>query len=1044
MRLLKRLVCFVGLLLIISVSPAEGQTVGGYEFETGIDSTLWIDMTGAQPYNSPAQMIDIGFDFYFCGTYYQRLSVDWWCRLFFDNIHVDYDESDLPPVMAPYGVRRHADWISWKVTGPVGYRVCVIAFGIDISGAAVRPVQVQLHERDSSILYLYGAKGNSYQFTRFWIGFKGADGTIVSVDQHNSVSSSQVYWQTGFSDWPDENRYYRFIPEEIPCCGFPRDVTVLNTTHEEATLYWRRLFSDIGYEVAYRPANTNQEWTTVFSADTIITIFDLIPSTQYEYRIRSLCSDSCGSIYVDGSFWTVCQEEVSNQVRFADLYGSNVKCRVGTYDSPSQMRRIVDRGPGSELSRHTVHTDTNERDPRTGFQLRTVPTGHCKSVRLGNWLVGAEEESITYSLDVDSNLYDLLILRYAIVDENPNHEPAGQPKFILSVRYASGELVDSCYYANFVSGLGDTAWQNAPNEVVWRDWTTVGIDLTPLHGRTINVVLDNYDCRYNGHFGYAYFTLESGFKRLKSAYCGNTDTNVFYAPKGFSYRWYSADHPNETLSRTDSLVVEGSGVYKCRASFTIGDSSCGVTLTTHAGTRFPMASFTVVPADSCGYTFSFENNSVVTLDEAHSQPVDEACEQYLWRFGDGSVSSAINPIHTFETGTFEVELVAMLANGQCRDSMSQTITVNRLQDTVSDTFCVGGLYHFYNSIFSRPGFYTVNEGCWRHSVRLEHQQYFYQEMADTICQGDVYAFGDNLFDASGEYDVHLTSVDGCDSSYRIMLVMRPLPVSDYEIGRTCQGNMYYYISGRYRPADSSSVEPGSVVFVGEDSLLYRWSAVTPSVSLPYLANDGLVHLSPRHATYYLQYQYIDNPACPVVDTIELNALDEIVADLEVAPTWLGYDKYDLTVLDRSRNAAGRQWFVDGGLQDEDGPVMYYSVSPEADSVVVSVVAYNATCTDTAKRVVLVLRHMLLFPNVFTPSLSTNNRFGGIGSNITDYELWIFDRRGCLVFHSTDMADTWDGTCDGVPCKQEAYTYTCRYTTPLSERLSVTGTVTLLR
>ena len=1036
----------VGMMLAVGVGSAKGQAVGGYVYETGIDGTLWVDMSDAQPYTDHTQMIDLGFDFFFCGAYYQTLSVDRWCRVFLDWFNGSNYESDWPPVMAPFGARQQAEWIKWKVTGSEGDRVCVIAMGIDVNGTAVRPVQVHISERDGSILYLYGAKGNSYQFTQFWIGFKGEDGTVVSVDRHNTASSSLVYWTTGFTDWPGENRYYRFTPGETARCGFPRGVTVMGTTDVQATVRWRRFFSDIGYEFAYRPANTNEAWTTVFCLDTSIVLSNLTPWTNYEFSVRSICGDNSASKLVYGSFSTLCHGEILNQIDFANLRGTNVTCLVGTYEYPSSMIRIWDMGPESEQSRHTVHTDTSERDPRTRLQLRTIPEGHCRSVRLGNWRTGAEQESITYTLTVDSNLYDMLLLRYAIVEENPSHEVEYQPKFLLSVRYLSGRLVDSCYYANFVAGQGDTAWQGGVNAlVVWRDWTTVGIDLAPLHGQTINVVLENYDCQQGAHYGYAYFTLESGFKRLQSSYCGNTDTNIFFAPKGFSYRWYNASNPNETLGRSDSLMVVGSGEYKCRISFTTGDSSCGVTLTTHAGTRFPVASFTIVPKDSCGYSFKFMNNSVVARDEAHTQLINEPCEQYLWRFGDGTESNAVNPERTFETGTYNVELVAMLANGQCRDSVSQTITINRLEDTIADTFCIGGTYRFYNSAFTRPGFYTVTDGCWRHSVSLSQYQYFYEELEDTICDGDTYVVGDKIFNAAGEYDARLKSVEGCDSTYHLSLVVRQLPVGNYEIGHTCHGASYYYLTGKYRMADSSYTETGSVAFVGEDGLVYRWSGLTPLSTLPSLTESGEVHfISTRHTAYCVQYQYMDYPACPVVDTIELESLDEIVADLEVSPTWLGYDKYDLTALDRSRHAAGRQWFVDGVMQDEEGPILYYSISPEADSVVVAVVAYNATCTDTAEKVVPVLRHMLSFPNVFTPSLSTNNCFGGIGSNITEYELWVFDRRGCLVFHSTDMEDTWDGTCNGIPCKQEAYAYTCSYTTPTNDRLTVTGIVTLLR
>ena len=84
--------------------------------------------------------------------------------------------------------------------------------------------------------------------------------------------------------------------------------------------------------------------------------------------------------------------------------------------------------------------------------------------------------------------------------------------------------------------------------------------------------------------------------------------------------------------------------------------------------------------------------------------------------------------------------------------------------------------------------------------------------------------------------------------------------------------------------------------------------------------------------------------------------------------------------------------------------------------------------------------MLLIMN----SLSKNNTFGPIGSNVTDYELWIFDRRGCLVFHSTDFNEVWDGTSNGIACRQETYAYTCRYTTPTNDKLTMTGTVTLVR
>ena len=89
---------------------------------------------------------------------------------------------------------------------------------------------------------------------------------------------------------------------------------------------------------------------------------------------------------------------------------------------------------------------------------------------------------------------------------------------------------------------------------------------------------------------------------------------------------------------------------------------------------------------------------------------------------------------------------------------------------------------------------------------------------------------------------------------------------------------------------------------------------------------------------------------------------------------------------------------------------------------------------------------LFFPNVFTPSLGINKTFSAIGVGILRFEIWIYDRRGALVFHSIDMDEAWDGTHDGRPCRQEAYVYRCQYTTKQepNAQQTVTGTVTLLR
>lgn len=89
---------------------------------------------------------------------------------------------------------------------------------------------------------------------------------------------------------------------------------------------------------------------------------------------------------------------------------------------------------------------------------------------------------------------------------------------------------------------------------------------------------------------------------------------------------------------------------------------------------------------------------------------------------------------------------------------------------------------------------------------------------------------------------------------------------------------------------------------------------------------------------------------------------------------------------------------------------------------------------------------LWIPNVFTPNRSDNNLFRVYGKNLADYEIFIFQRWGMFVFHSTDPAEPWDGTYKGIPCQQGTYAYVIHYRDDNSPkgRKSVVGSVTLIR
>ena len=564
------------------------------------------------------------------------------------------------------------------------------------------------------------------------------------------------------------------------------------------------------------------------------------------------------------------------------------------------------------------------------------------------------------------------------------------------------------------------------------DWTTVGIDLSPLHGQQITVLIYNADCLPGMHYGYAYFTLESATKKLRSTNCGSSIRNVFRAPSGFSYRWNLESNPFHTLSTADSLVVTAAGTYCCLCSFnTATINGCGFVLSATAGPRYPHANFVITPLDDCNMHVRFDNHSLIATNPTHTSFTNERCEDFLWRFDDGSTSTEPSPTRTFAPGVHTVQLVAMLADGLCRDSLTQTFVCQHLDDTTIDAICSGGDYLFHGRNYNLPGTYTiVPDECHSHTLVLDTFTFFHQALDTTICEGQALVFGDSVFSEPVFITTTISHPGLCDSIFDLTLNVRPMPQqSDITMHQNCAEHSYYYLN----PTDLN------------DTLCYFWASEPTDAPQPFINADSLIIIAPQGSTQYqLTAQYCDIPHCPITDTFDLRVLEPLKAELYVSPEHLDAERLDLKAYDRSTNAIGRHWLLDSILQECEETVLPITASLEADSIIITLIAYNSSCQDTDTRVVPIIRHSIFFPNIFTPNSTSNNLFQPIFTNISNYQLWIFDRRGDLVFHSTDPQEPWDGTHDGRPCQQGAYVYHCRYTPPDDGQKSVTGTITLLR
>lgn len=307
------------------------------------------------------------------------------------------------------------------------------------------------------------------------------------------------------------------------------------------------------------------------------TTFANLPIGQTDFIVRAKCADDLYSF----------KAAISKLVYYPDqmcvdyLNLNNATCYVhnsspGSTLTFSDFKKVgpVDEGPAQIGSRHTIHFDKNEVEPRTGGLAKTVPDGELASIRLGNWDSNNQAERIEFSFEVDTLDYPVLLLKYMPILEAPGHEDHENPRFKLDI-LINGKSIGECGKADFncndvydknsktlLPGAEEQGWHITPAEVahlqmdaVWKDWTTVGVNLkNPFyHGKKLTARLTTHDCTYSAHCGYAYFTLGCSDGKLKGMKCGAINP-VFEAPDGFNYRWMYAS--SEQYRAADGSVPE--------------------------------------------------------------------------------------------------------------------------------------------------------------------------------------------------------------------------------------------------------------------------------------------------------------------------------------------------------------------------------------------------------------------------------------------------------------------------------------------------------
>lgn len=628
------------------------------------------------------------------------------------------------------------------------------------------------------------------------------------------------------------------------CAAF--DLHVDHLDNNTIDLSWSRVgapsisftVDDDGMPSAYTPM-----------ADTLS--IPITPLHGYTIAMHSACASTLAcNVDYDDTIHIVAPVEGTGCVNSTDLRSPQAVFYSGSYQNPYSVAGAVDRGSRSPDSRHTVCYDTTERDPRTGGLLRTIPEGYTSSVRLGNWntnITAPEAEGVIYSLMVDTTSFNLLMMRYAAVLQDPMHAASDQPRFRLELLDSAFNLIDPvCAAADFIANR-NLGWNEASDNVLWKDWTPVGIDVSAYAGQQVYVRLTTYDCNEGSHYGYAYFTLECMRKTIDAETCGNVDSNRFTAPAGFNYRWYTATSP-ATISTERTLVVPTAAMatYFCDLSF-VGNASCSFTLSAFGGPRLPLARVdTTVTITDCHFDVQFTNTSTVSPDGITPAPTNEQVESVYWDFGNGETSNSYHGHTVYDTiGTYTVTLIVGISGGQCTDTLIWPMRVepptwpyivgpDSLCDGIVDTLRLYGGTPYNDTLWSNGGDHwylpispaNYQLGANSYSLLTTDPYGCHPPASHTLTVSPVYQFYDTVHicglllpytyrdttflegTVTGNFDFHHHSMAGCDSNYHLWLWVDDTSASiirDTVVSSICDNESYSFRNTTYTVAGTYNI-----------------------------------------------------------------------------------------------------------------------------------------------------------------------------------------------------------------------------------------------
>jgi gliding motility-associated-like protein len=556
----------------------------------------------------------------------------------------------------------------------------------------------------------------------------------------------------------------------------------------------------------------------------------------------------------------------------------------------------------------------------------------------------------------------------------------------------TGPCMNCAYYID--NSVGAT--------IVYDGMTTVltsSIWLVPCATYHFKIAIaDASDCIYDSGVFLDFITCATGFQYttantpdICNSCSGTATVNVTGGLPPYTYQWLPSGGTNATAT---GLCA---GTYSV---LVMDQSSCGIpdTVIITVGNN---GSITAAATQQDAACFGDCNASITVTPTGGNAPFT-----YAWSSGGtGATESGLC------AGTYSVTVTDSTG---CTGQYTYTITQPpqiALTITGTDSICAGDASTLIANPSGGTGTYTVS---WDNSLPNGLSQ-IVSPASNTV------------------YTATVTDANGCSVQQTYSVTIAPAPTAAFA-------------------NDPGTCIPSIIQFTDASTgaSIWQWDFGDPSVTSDVSNQQNPVYTYNAAGTYIVTLIVSNNAGC--TDTLIINSAvttyPNPTASINVSNNVVSELSPEIIFNDISNGGTNCVLYFGDG--DSLVGCNFNSVThtyPAAGTYTAMQIVTNANgCADTTYITVIVEEETTIYvPNAFTPNNNGNNdQFFAYGTKVENFQMYVFDRWGNLIFQSNDMTKGWDGTYKNNPVQEDVYVWKISYSDTRGKKYKLLGHVSLIR